>query len=103
MCLYYYVLVFTFYVTRESWYSDSYVSIKDYYYYEKTSQILPKKLSMVMTSSMTSQSGLKVSLYIHVKEMLAPVASCKSNVSSINANIVIIFLDYTCQKDDLNE
>ena len=33
--------------------------------HEKTSQIMPKK-SMVMTSSMTSQGGLKVSLYIHV-------------------------------------
>ena len=26
-------LFFTLYVTRESWYSDSYVSIKDYFYY----------------------------------------------------------------------
>ena len=26
-------LFFTLYVTRESWFSDSYVSIKDYFYY----------------------------------------------------------------------
>ena len=51
-----------------------------------------------MTSSMTSQGDLKVSLYSHVKERLAPVASCKGNVLSINANIVIVFQDYTCQK-----
>ena len=30
--------------------------------YENTFQIMPKILSMVMTSSMTSQGGLKVSL-----------------------------------------
>ena len=51
-----------------------------------------------MTSSMTSQDGLKVSLHIHVKERLAPGASYKGNVSSINANIIIVFLGYTCQK-----
>ena len=50
-----------------------------------------------MASSMTSQGGLKVSLYIHVKERLAPGASCKGNVSSINSDIIIIFLGYTCQ------
>ena len=33
----------------------------------RSSQIMPKKFFlMVMTSSMTSQGGLKVSLYIHV-------------------------------------
>ena len=53
---------------------------------------------MVMTSSMTSQGGLKVSLYIHVLERLAPGATCKGNVSSINVNIIIVFLGYTCQK-----
>ena len=31
-----------------------------------SSQIMPKKFFMVMMSSMTSQGGLKVSLYIHV-------------------------------------
>ena len=51
-----------------------------------------------MTSSMRSQGGLKVSLYIHVWERLAPGANCKGNVSSINANIVIVFLGYTCHK-----
>ena len=50
-----------------------------------------------MASSMTTQGGLKVSLYIHVEERLAPGASCKGNVSSMNANIIIIFLGYTCQ------
>ena len=57
-----------------------------------------KSFFMVMTSSMTSQGGLKVSLYIHVLERLAPGANCKGNVSSINANIIIVFLGYTCQK-----
>ena len=33
---------------------------------KRSSQIMPKKFFMVMTSSMTSQGGLKVSLYIHV-------------------------------------
>ena len=51
-----------------------------------------------MTSSMTSKGRLKVSLYIHVKERLAPGANCKGNVSSINAKIMIVFLGYTCQK-----
>ena len=51
-----------------------------------------------MTSSMTSQVGLKVFLYIRVKLSLAPGEICKGNVSSINANIIIVFLGYTCQK-----
>ena len=51
-----------------------------------------------MTSSITSQGGLKVSLYIHVYERLAPGAICKGNVSSINVDIIIVFLGYTCQK-----
>ena len=51
-----------------------------------------------MTSSMASQGGLKVSLYIHVKERLTPGANCKGNVLSINANIIIVFLCFTCQK-----
>ena len=55
-----------------------------------------------MTSSMTSQGGLKVSLHIHVQESLAPVANCKGKVLSINANIIIVFLGYT-NKNDLNE
>ena len=33
---------------------------------KRSSQIMPKKFFMVMTSSMTSQGGLKVSFYIHV-------------------------------------
>ena len=66
--------------------------------YEKIVPNYVKKVFvMVMASSMTSQGGLKVSLYIHVKERLAPGASCKGNVSSINANIIIIFLGYTRQ------
>ena len=52
-----------------------------------------------MTSLMTSKGRLKVSLYIHVKERLAPGANCKGDVSSVNANIIIVFLGYTsCQK-----
>ena len=65
---------------------------------KRSSQIMPKKFFMVMTSSMTSQGSLKVSLYTHVKERLAPGANCKGNVSSINVNIIIVFLGYTCQK-----
>ena len=33
---------------------------------KRSSQMMPKKFFMVMTSSMTSQGGLKVTLYIHV-------------------------------------
>ena len=33
---------------------------------KRSSQIMSNKFFMVMTSSMTSQGGLKVSLYIHV-------------------------------------
>ena len=62
------------------------------------SKLYKKKFFMVMASSMTSQSSLKVSHYIHVWERLAPGASCKDNVSSVNANIIIVFLGYTCQK-----
>ena len=51
-----------------------------------------------MRSSMTSQDGLKFALYIDVKERLAPWASCKDNVSSINGNIVIVFQGYTYKK-----
>ena len=47
---------------------------------------------------MKPKGRLKVSLFIHVKESLAPGANCKGNVSSINANIIIVFLGYTCQK-----
>ena len=64
----------------------------------RSPQIMPKIFFMVMTSSMTSKGRLKVSLYIHVKERLAPGANCKGNVSSINANIIIVFLGYKCQK-----
>ena len=60
-------------------------------------KLCQKKFFMVMTSSMKSKGRLKVSLYIHVKERLAPGANCKGNVSSINANIIIVFLGYTCQ------
>ena len=58
---------------------------------------MQKKFFLVMTSSMMSQGGLKISLYIHVLERVAPGANCKGNVSSINANIIIVFLGYTCQ------
>ena len=37
-------------------------------------------------------------LYIQVQERLTPGANCKGNVSSINANIIIVFLGYTSQK-----
>ena len=66
--------------------------------YEKIPNYAKKSFFMVMTSSMTSKGRLKVSVYIHVKERLAPGANCKGNVSSINANIIIVFLGYTRQK-----
>ena len=67
--------------------------------YEKIVPNNAKKVFfMVMTSSMTSQDGLKVSLYIHVSERLTPGANYKDNVSSKNANIISVFLCYTCQK-----
>ena len=59
--------------------------------YDKIVPNYVKKGFMVMTSSMTSQGGLKVSFYIHVSERLTPGANCKGNVSSINANIIIVF------------
>ena len=43
---------------------------------------------------MTSQGGL----YNHVEEILALGAGCKGNLSSITANIIIVFPGYTCQK-----
>ena len=64
---------------------------------KRSSQILPVNvLFMVTTSSMTSSGDLTIALYIHVKERLAQGASCKSNISSMNANIVIVFLGYAC-------
>ena len=51
-----------------------------------------------MPSSMTSQVGLKSVLYIHVWEKLASVNSDKDNISLIHANIVMVFLGYTCLK-----
>ena len=53
---------------------------------------------MVMTSSVTLKGDMKVDLYIHVYGEIAPGASCKGNVLSINMNIVIVFLGYTCLK-----
>ena len=65
---------------------------------KRSPQIMPKQIFMMTRSLMTSQTGLKVFLYIHVWESLAPGASCEGNVSSININIMIVFLGYTCQK-----
>ena len=56
--------------------------------FKTPSQIMPKKVFfMLMISSMTSQSDLKVAIYIHVDVELVPWACCKGNVSSMNANI----------------
>ena len=38
---------------------------------------------------------------INVWERLAPGASCKDNISSINANIVIAFLGYTSRSQQI--
>ena len=65
---------------------------------KRSSQIMPKRFLTFITSSMTSQGGLKVSIYIHVYERFAPRTSRKDNVSSIYVNIIIVFLSYTCQK-----
>ena len=62
-----------------------------------------KVLLMMMMSSMTSQGDLKVSLYIHFQERLAPGANSKGNVSSIKANIMIVFSRLYMPKNDLNE
>ena len=51
-----------------------------------------------MTSSMTSQGDLKVGLYTHVKGRLDTGTNCKGNVSSIHANIVMVFRGYICLK-----
>ena len=65
----------------------------------KPSKIMPEEAYfIVMTSWMTSQGDLKVAFYIHLSEKLAWGASCKGNISSINANIVIVFLGYTYLK-----
>ena len=68
--------------------------------YEKIvpNNVRKRFFSMVITSSMTPQGGLKLSLYIHVWEKLAAAASCKGSVSAINASIIIVFLGYTIQK-----
>ena len=51
---------------------------------KRSSLIMPEKVFfMVMTSSMMSQGGLEVALYIHVWEALW--AGCKGNISSIKA------------------
>ena len=66
--------------------------------YQKTVPNYEEKIFIVMTSSMTSQDGFKFVLYIHAWDRLAPGESCEGNVSSINVNIVIVFLGYTCRK-----
>ena len=72
--------------------------------YEKTvPNYVQKSFFMVMTSSMTSKGGLEISLCIHLQGRLAAAASCKGNVSSINANIIIVFSGLYMPKDDLNE
>ena len=45
-----------------------------------------------MTSSMMSHGDLKFALYIQVYENMAPGARCKGNNSSINADVVMVFL-----------
>ena len=65
----------------------------------RSSQIMQEKVFfVVMTSSMISRRDLKIVPYIHVQERLAPGARCKGRISSINANIVIVFLGFTCLK-----
>ena len=64
----------------------------------RSSQIMPKIVfygdDVIDDVKWSPQS---FSLY-SIKERLAPGANCKGNVSSINANIIIVFLGYTCQK-----
>ena len=56
-------------------------------------KLCQKSFFKVITSSMTSQRVLKFSSIFMFRSKF-----CKSNVSSINANIIIVFLGYTCQK-----
>ena len=55
---------------------------------------MQKIFFMVMTSSLASQGDLKSALYVHVQVMLAPATSCKGDISSIHANILILFRGY---------
>ena len=64
---------------------------------KRSSQIMPKKYLHDVDVIDDVTGWPQISLYIHVKERLAPGANCKGNVSSINANIIIVFLGYTCQ------
>ena len=66
-------------------------------------KLCQKKFFMVMTSSMTSKGRLKFSLYIHVKERLAPGANCKGNVSSIKCQYHNCLSRLYMPKDFLNE
>ena len=66
--------------------------------YEKIVPNYAIVLFMVVTSSMTQRGGLKVALYIPAWESLALGAGCKGHVSSINPNIAIVFVGYTCLK-----
>ena len=63
---------------------------------KRPSQIMQKIFYMVVTSSLTSQGDLKGALSIHAKESLALRASCKGNIFSITAYIIIVFLGFTC-------
>ena len=57
-----------------------------------------KVFFMVMTSSMTSHGGLKIGpLYSCLGEARSG-SKWKGHVSSIHANIVMVFLGYTCMK-----
>ena len=62
-------------------------------------QIMPLKLFLWWWRHRWRHRVPSSFLHIHVYEKLAPGASCMGNVSSINANIIIIvLLGYTCHK-----
>ena len=96
-----YDIIALYVALRDSYFHTMHILIKDPHkcaIRKDHSKLCQKSIFMVITSSMTSHGGLKISLYIHVYERLAPGANCKGNVSSINANIIIVFLGYTCQE-----
>ena len=65
---------------------------------KRSSQIMPKKVVLWWwRHRWRHRVASNFSLYSCLGEV-GPGANCKGNVSSINANIIIVFLGYTCQK-----
>ena len=65
---------------------------------KRSSQIMPKKVFLWWWRHPWRHRVASNFLYIFMFRRLAPGANCNGNVLSKNANIVIVFLGYTCQK-----